>query len=92
MSSSELDIKAVLGFGLLGFCSVEEDTITDVIISEPNLDAIRELPAIVAYVARDGDDLWTLGKKYYVPLEQIRETNHLSGDTLKAGDKILIVR
>ncbi len=92
LSSSELDVKGVLGFGLLGFCSSEEDTITDISITEPDMEVLKELPTIVAYVAKDGDDLWKLGKKYYVPLEQIRETNHLSSDLLKAGDKILIVR
>ncbi len=92
LSGSELDVKAVLGFGLLGFCSSEEETITDISISEPDMDVIKELPTIVVYVAKEGDDLWKLGKKYYVPLDQIRETNHLSSDSLKAGEKILIVR
>ena len=56
------------------------------------MDILKDLPTIVVYIAKDGDDLWGLGKKYYVPLEQIREINHLSTDSLKAGDKILIVR
>ncbi len=92
LSSAEIDIKAVLGFGLLGFCSTEEETIADISISEPDMDILKDLPTIVVYIAKDGDDLWGLGKKYYVPLEQIREINHLSTDSLKAGDKILIVR
>ena len=82
----------MLGFSLLGFCSSEEETITDISISEPDMDVIKELPTIVVYVAKEGDDLWKLGKKYYVPLDQIRETNHLGSDLLKAGEKILIVR
>lgn len=92
LSSGELDIKAVIGFGLLGFCSMEEETITDISIEEPDMEVMKDLPGIVVYVAREGDDLWNLGKKYYVPLEQIREMNHLSTDVLKAGEKVLIVR
>ena len=92
LGSGELDVKAVLGFGLLGFCSMEENTITDISITEPDLNVLKDLPGIVAYIAKEGDDLWNLGKRYYVPLEQIREMNHLSGDILKAGEKILIVR
>lgn len=92
LSSGELDIKAVIGFDLLGLGSAEEDTITDISMTEPDMDVIKNLPGIVAYIAKEGDDLWDLGKKYYVPLEQIREMNHLSADRLKAGEKILIVR
>ena len=56
------------------------------------MSVINELPGIVVYVAEEGDELWELGKKYYVPLSQIREMNRLCSDTLKAGEKILIVR
>ena len=82
----------MIGFGLLGFCNTEEDTIVDISIEENDASMIKDLPGIVVYIAGEGEDLWNLGKKYYVPLEQIREINHLSADTLKAGEKVLIVR
>ncbi len=88
----EADIRAVVAFHLSGVCRSEEETVSNISVSEPDLDTIKELPGIVAYFAKDGDDLWELGKRYYVPLERIREINHLSGERLKAGDKILIVR
>lgn len=92
LNNSEIDIKAVLGFGLLGFCSSEEEMITDIAVENIDTSVINELPGIAVYVAREGDNVWELGKKYYVPLERIREINHLSSDELKAGEKILIVR
>ena len=92
LSGREMDVKAVIGFGLLGFCNTEEDTIVDISIEENDASMIKDLPGIVVYIAGEGEDLWNLGKKYYVPLEQIREINHLSADTLKAGEKVLIVR
>lgn len=92
LDNEELDVKAVLQFKMIVFDCVAQDIITDIDVREIDMEARRELPGIVAYIARDGDNLWQLGKKYYVPMDQIRETNHLTGDELKTGDKILIVR
>ena len=92
LGSSEMDVKAVIGFELIGFCSSNEDMIVDVEVGNDDTSVINELPGIVVYMARAGDDVWELGKKYYVPLERIREVNHLSSDELKAGEKVLIVR
>lgn len=92
LGGREMDVKAVIGFGLLGFCNTEEDTIVDVSIEENDANMMKDLPGIVVYIAGEGEELWNLGKRYCVPLEQIREINHLSTDTLKAGEKVLIVR
>ena len=92
LSGSEADIKAVLAFSLLAFCDEERNIIADISVTETDTNVVNELPGIVVYVASAGEELWELGKKYYVPLEQIREMNHLGSDTLKAGEKILIVR
>lgn len=92
LNGSEIDIKAVLDFRLLGFCSSEEELIADISVENTDTNVINNLPGIVVYFAREGDDVWTLGKRYYVPLERIREINKLSNDLLRAGEKILIVR
>ena len=43
-------------------------------------------------MVREGESLWDIGKRYYVPVSLIQQTNNLSGDEVKAGDKILIVK
>lgn len=91
-NGSELDVKAVLDFRLLGFCSGEEAMISDISVENTDTNVTNNLPGIVVYFAREGDDVWTLGKRYYVPLERIREINQLSSDLLRAGEKVLIVR
>lgn len=92
IDSEEMDIKGVLHFRAVIFRNVAEEVITDVIVQELNPDILNDLPGMVAYVAAEGEDLWQLGKKYYVPIDRIKEMNHLTGDVLKAGDKLLIVR
>lgn len=42
-------------------------------------------------VAR-GETLWSLSKRFEVPLEELRQANGLTGDTLKAGQRLAIPR
>ena len=90
--SEDLDVKATLHFHAVVFSQVEEAVITEIRVEDLDAAKMGELPGIVAYVAREGDTLWQIGKKYYVPIEQIMEMNDLTSDTLKAGDKLLIVK
>ena len=53
---------------------------------------MESLPGIAVYMVREGDSLWDIGKRYYVPVSVIRQTNELSSDEVKAGDRILIVK
>ncbi len=43
-------------------------------------------------MVKNGDNLWNIGKRYYVPVESLRELNALESDELKAGQKLLIVK
>lgn len=92
LDSEEIDVKAVLDFKAVVFGVLEEDVITELKEEELDQDKLNNLPGIAAYIAREGDTLWQIGKKYYVPVAQIREMNNLSSDELKPGDKLLIVK
>ena len=47
---------------------------------------------MVIYVAGAEDNLWNIGKKYYVPVDKIKEVNEMSSDEIHPGDKLLIVK
>ena len=50
-------------------------------------------PSIVVCFAREGDDLWSVSKRYQGDPEQIRSVNGLSGKgPLRKGEKLLVVR
>lgn len=53
---------------------------------------IEGLPSLAVYVVREGDSLWDIGKRYYVPVAALREANGMPGNEIKAGDRILIIR
>lgn len=92
IDSDEADVKAVISFKALVFEDRTEDIVTDVAVSELDMNKLSELPGIVIYVAKEGDSLWDVGKKYYVPIAQIKETNEMTSEEIKAGDKLLIVK
>ena len=92
LSAEEIDVKAVFAFCGIVFGSYKEPMIRDVKVTELDPEKIAALPGIVAYIVREGDTLWNIGKRYYVPVQQIREINELTGDEIRQGDKLLIVK
>ena len=63
-----------------------------IVVTEPDMEKMASLPGIAVYMVKEGDSLWDIGKRYYVPVSVIRQTNDLATDEVKAGDKILIVK
>lgn len=92
IDSDELDVKAVISFRAVIFEHKTENIVTDVMVSELDMNKLGELPGVVIYIAKEGDSLWDVGKKYYVPISQLKETNDLSSEEIKPGDKLLIVK
>ncbi len=65
---------------------------TDIVVSDLDMNKLSGLPGIVIYIAKEGDSLWDVGKRYYVPIAQIKETNDMTTEEIRPGDKLLIVK
>lgn len=87
-----VEIKAVVSYDMLVFETVEGRNIKDVKVDEIDMEKYNQLPSMAVCFAKSGDTLWNMGKKYRVPVKQIMEMNHISGDEVKTGEGILIVR
>lgn len=92
LDGDEADAKAVLTFKGLACRMYEEPVVSDVKVTELDPDKLAALPGIVVYMVKGGDSLWDIGKKYYVPIARMKEMNDLSGDEVKPGDKLLVVK
>ncbi|MGN0331329.1 MAG: SPOCS domain-containing protein [Kineothrix sp.] len=92
LDSSELDVKAVIVCRAVVFEQRVENVVTDILVSDLDMNKLNELPGIVIYIAKEGDSLWDVGKRYYVPISQIKETNDMSSEEIRPGDKLLIVK
>lgn len=92
LDGEEMDVKAVLSFSTVVFKNIPVDLISQVTVSELNSSKMSSLPGMVVYVVKEGDNLWNIGKKYYVPVDALRELNSLENDNLKPGQKLLVVK
>lgn len=90
--NGEIEVKAIINFNVLAFENATESKIAEMRVVEADLEKRSRLPGIIGYMVQEGDALWDIGKRYYVPVSQILEFNNLSGDNVKAGDKLLIVK
>ena len=88
----ELDVKAVLSFSTTVMKNMEIHAIEEVTEQEIDSAVLAELPSAVIYITAPGEDLWSIGRKYHMPVKTVRELNALEGDELKPGQKVLLVK
>ncbi len=88
----EVEVKAVLSFQGL-FKRVEKKQMIQSVRMEPLcLSEIEKRPSIVGYIVKEGDDLWTLAKRYSTSVEAICDVNEIAEEMLRVGDRILIFK
>ncbi len=92
LDGEEMDVKAILAFHTTAFKTLPVELIRQVEVSDLDSGKLGSLPGMVIYVVKEGDSLWSIGRKYYVPVDVLRELNGLTGDELKVGQKLLIVK
>lgn len=92
IDNGEVDVKCVLYFRSNVYQRWQEKIVEQVIVTEPDMEKMESLPGIAVYMVKEGDSLWDIGKRYYVSVSVIKQTNELTSDEVKAGDRILIVK
>ena len=92
LDGEEMDVKAVLCFSTMVFQSMPMEFISEINVAELDSGKMSSLPGMVVYMVKPGDNLWNIGKKYYVPVDNLRRLNGLESDELKTGQKLLIVK
>ncbi len=92
LDANELEVKIALDITGILFEEFEKQLVTDIHISEPDKLQRRKQPGIVVHMVSSGDTLWQIGKKYCMPVNKIKEMNGLTGDEIRPGDKLLLVK
>ena len=54
--------------------------------------ALQQSPGIVGYIVREGDRLFGIAKEHHTTIDNLVETNHLTGTLVKPGEKLLIIK
>ena len=88
----EIEVKAALAFHGFFKRVGKVPMIQDVRMEPLCLEEIERRPSIVGYIVKDGDDLWSLAKRYSTSVDAIKEVNEITGEQLKAGDRLLIFK
>lgn len=92
MDSTQVEVKAVIDLNSIVFERNPIQRLVNVSEEPLNLEALQESPGIIGYIGRAGDTLWNIAKENYTTIADIKETNHLTEDQLKDGEKILIIK
>lgn len=92
LGNEEVEVKAVLSFQIFLRRPVKLANIVDVEAVPLDKKEMENAPGIIGYIVKDGDDMWSLAKKYHTTEEGIREVNDLENTTLRTGDRILIFK
>lgn len=92
IDAGEVDVKCVLFFRTNIYRGWTQKIVEQIVVSDADMDKMASLPSIAVYMVKEGESLWDIGKRYYVPISVIKETNELEHDEVKAGDRILIVK
>ncbi len=90
--ADEAEIRLLAGFCILSCKERKFRAITQIEMHPVSPEKIEDLPGITGYMVKPQDTLWSIARKFYVPLSSIREVNSLASDELKPGQKLLIVK
>lgn len=92
LDQEHIEIKAVIHLDLLAFEERPFSNIEEISEEPLDMEELKNRPGLVGYIARAGDDLWTIAKENHTTIQSIMATNQLERQTLAQGDKILIVK
>lgn len=92
LGSDEVEVKAVLAFHSFLRKPIRAEIITDIAFEPYKMEEVEKRPGIVGYIVKEGDELWTLAKRYCTTVEGIMDVNDMTGEEIKEGDKLLIFK
>jgi LysM repeat protein len=92
INSEELDIRAEINLDILAFSVKSEELVRNIVVEPLDMEKKAASPGIVGYVAGKGDTLWSIARRYYATTQSIRKINDLTGDEIKEGDRLLIMK
>ena len=90
--SEAVEVKAILSFDVFLRKLIPVEMITNVSMGPLNMEELSEQPGIVGHIVQNGEDLWSLAKKYMTTIDGIREINGLNDEKVSPGDKLLIFK
>ena len=92
LDGEEVDVKAVPVFHATVFRQENKKLVSEIQTAPPDTKKLGNLPGMVIYTVKPGDNLWNIGKRYYISVDRIKKINDLTSDMIYPGQKLLIVK
>lgn len=92
VDGEEVEIKAIVNFNILAQSQESIPTIRSIEASPLDLQRLEELPGIIGYIADGKKSLWEIAKEHAVTVDELWKNNDLSGENIKKGDKLIIIK
>lgn len=74
-------------------CDRNEEHIIVEIKEQPfDEEVLAAMPGMTGYMVKEGDTLWSIAKRFYTSIDRLRRYNNLTGDSVRPGEKLLIVK
>lgn len=92
VGNNEIEAKAVVVLDILAIDSCNAEIIEEVKEMPFDMDKLKAIPSMAGYMVKQGDTLWKIAKKYYTTVENIKKINNLSGNDIREGEMLLVVK
>lgn len=92
LGNDEVEVRGFVNLDAMVLKQVEAGFITDAKVDGENMEWLTDFPGIIGYIAGGEENLWNIAKKYHTSVEKIRHINNMTSDTLRKGEKIIIMR
>ena len=92
VDSEEMEMKGIVSFAVLVLNSERQHCVGDAQCKPLDTAKFANLPGMVMCFADTDTPLWDFGKRYYMPVAEMKRLNNLTSDTLKAGESMLLVK
>lgn len=90
--SDEIEWRAEVNFQTIVFCNEPEYMITDAEFVPFTEEEQEQQYSMIGYRSQEGDNLWSVGKRFHVSPEAVAEQNNLEEEMIPAGKMLLLVR
>ena len=85
MDQEHIEIKAVIQLNLMAFLPQKIQNIEEITEEPLDMEELQNRPGLVGYIAKAGDDLWTIAKENHTTIQDILETNGWTEKKSAAG-------
>ena len=92
LDGSEIEVRATMNLNTIVFDKIKEQIITDIEVSDIDMNKLQSMPGIIGYIVKAQDTLWDIAKQHYTTIDAIKEINNLEDDNINEGDKLLILK